>query len=157
MVYKKLIKFLFISESRLVLGFLFVFLANWINCSLAQNIPLLKSSRRFLKLLPFLINGYCVYQLISNQSCVDNSYIYLPTFWVELSWNSRIILDFFLFWNCKLQNHLKILWLNHHLSTYLALKGYYVHTKLCSWFRSILKTRKLLRIILELNSSQLST
>ena len=32
-----------------------------------------------------------------------------------------------MFWNCKLQN----LGLNHHLSTYLALKGYYIHTKGC--------------------------
>jgi hypothetical protein len=36
---------------------------------------------------------------------------------------------FYLTWNGKLQNHLKIFGLNHHLSTYLALKGYYIHAK----------------------------
>jgi hypothetical protein len=30
--------------------------------------------------------------------------IYLPRCWVDLSFNSRVILDFILFWNCKLRN-----------------------------------------------------
>ena len=40
--------------------------------------------------------------------------------WVDLSFNSRIILNFFLFWNYKLQNRPKDLGLNGHLSNYLA-------------------------------------
>ena len=50
------------------------------------------------------------------------SHIYVPNFWVDLSFNSRVILDFFLFWNCKLQNCRK----------YFALKN----TRDCSWFWS---------------------
>ena len=50
----------------------------------------------------------------------DMSHIYVPNFWVDLSFNSRVILNFFLFWNCKLQNSQK----------YLALKN----TRDCSQF-----------------------
>ena len=33
--------------------------------------------------------------------------IYVPTkYWVDLSFNWRVIPDFFLFWNCKVQDHL---------------------------------------------------
>ena len=43
-----------------------------------------------------------------------------PKCWVDLSWNSRLIFQFFLFWNCKpLENFLKQLGLNYHLSRYL--------------------------------------
>ena len=43
----------------------------------------------------------------------------------DLSFNSRVILDFFLFWNCNFENCLKHLGLNYHLPTYLTLKGHY--------------------------------
>ena len=47
------------------------------------------------------------------------------------------ILDFLLFWNCKLQNRPKNLGLSPQLSTYLfGIQSYYIHTSYCSWFWS---------------------
>ena len=83
--------------------------------------------------------------------------IYVPKCRVDLSFNSTVILDFFLFWNCKLQNHQKNLGLNCRQSTYLALKGYYIHTRNCSQFWSKFKTRKSQGSPLSCNSSQLKT
>ena len=48
--------------------------------------------------------------------------IYVPMCWIDLSFNSRVILDFFLFWNYKLQNAPKKFRIK--LSTYLASKGF---------------------------------
>ena len=52
-----------------------------------------------------------------------------------MSFNSRIILDFFLFWNCKLHNRPKNLRLKCQLFTYLTWKGLYIHARDCSRFR----------------------
>ena len=53
-----------------------------------------------------------------------------------------------LFWNCKLQNHLKNLGLKHHLSICLALQGYYIPTWNCYRFRSKIRFRKSLGLSL---------
>ena len=76
---------------------------------------------------------------------------------VDLSFNSTKILDFFMFWNCKLQNRPKNLGLNCHWFTYLALKGYCIHTRDCSQFWSNFKTRKRQGLSLSCNTIQLST
>ena len=50
--------------------------------------------------------------------------------------------------------------LNYHVSTYLDLKGYYIHIRDCSWSDPkilIFKTRKSQGLPLSWNSSQLST
>ena len=47
---------------------------------------------------------------------------------VDLSFSSRVILDFFLFWNCKLQNSPEHLGLNCHLFGLYHI----IHTKDCS-------------------------
>ena len=46
--------------------------------------------------------------------------IYGPKCWIDLIFNLRVTLDFFFFWNCKVQNCPKSLGLNRHLciSTY---------------------------------------
>ena len=56
--------------------------------------------------------------------------------------NTAIIFDFFLFCFWKLLKCPKHLGLNHHLSTYLNLKGYYIHSRDRSKFWSKMKTRK---------------
>ena len=80
--------------------------------------------------------------------------IYVPMWWVDLSFNSRVILDSFLFPNCKLQNHPKNLWLNCHLiwhSTYYSYQRLFSiwiqkcsvskqeKTKDCSWVSWVIK------------------
>jgi hypothetical protein len=50
--------------------------------------------------------------------------IYEPKCCVDLSFNSRLILDFFLFWSCKLQNSQKHLGLINQIFT--------IHAKNCS-------------------------
>ena len=98
-------------------------------------------------------------QLVAGKEDAANNYgdTYVLKSWVD----SRIILDFFLFWNCKLQNgpkKFRIKLLSIYLSTYLALKGYYIHTRDCSRFWSkntqFQKKRKS-RITLKLKPSQL--
>ena len=72
--------------------------------------------------------------------------------WVQLS----SILDFFLFWFWKLQKCQKKLGLNHHLSTYFELKGYYIHSRDNSKFWSKTKTSKSRELLLsctQVNSS----
>ena len=51
-----------------------------------------------------------------------NRDIYVPKCWVDLSWNSRVILAFFLFWFSKLQNLLEKMWFNNHPSDFLAFE-----------------------------------
>ena len=82
---------------------------------------------------------------------------YYGDIYVSRCSNSRVILDFSMFWNCKLQNHPNFLGLNCHLSTYLALKSYYIHKLDCSQFRSKFETRKNWGLPCSCNSSQLST
>ena len=69
--------------------------------------------------------------------------------WLEL--NSAVILDFFLFRLWKLQKCPKNLGSNNHLSTYLNLKGYYIHSRHCSKFWSLMKTQKSVGLLLSCN------
>ena len=50
--------------------------------------------------------------------------------------NSKVILDFFLFYFVSFRTVHNNLGLNHHQSTYLALKGSYIHFRDCSNFWS---------------------
>ena len=55
--------------------------------------------------------------LEENKTPSSFSDIYVPKCWVDLIFNTRVILDLFLFWNCKLQNCPENLESNHHLSS----------------------------------------
>ena len=54
--------------------------------------------------------------------------IYVLKYWVNLSFNSRLISDFFLFWNCKLQNCPK----NLELKCYPSIK-YFFWLEIFNW------------------------
>ena len=51
--------------------------------------------------------------------------IYVPKCWVDLSFNSSVILEFFLFWNCKFHNRPNNLGLSRHQATIIIHIKYY--------------------------------
>ena len=73
-------------------------------------------NRKYVRVLQCF--QYWVEKINNSQSMSD---IYVLKCWVVLSFNSRVTLNFFLFWNCRLQNLTvqKNLRLDCHLSTYL--------------------------------------
>ena len=81
---------------------------------------------------------------------------FLPWFRVTfngLCWNSRVVLEFSLFWNCNLKNHLKHLGLIDHPSSIYVLT--YLTLKVTVFILEIVLDFDPKRIILELNSRQL--
>ena len=119
-----------------------------------------------LALIGFLQNtilNYIYFQWISFELKILQSLesdIYVPMWWVDLSFNSRVILDTFLFPNWKLQNHPKNLWLNCHLIWYSTCFKYYSYQRLFSiWIQkcSVSKQEKNQGLPLSWNSNQVNS
>ena len=67
-----------------------------------------KDSKEFLSLLSSHNWPHHLMDWLQSELSKHKSNIYVPNCWVDLSFNLRVNLDFFLFWFCKLQNRPKV-------------------------------------------------
>ena len=82
---------------------------------------------------------------------------YMPKWWVDLSFNSRVILEYIFFLRSKLEIRPKNLGLNLSSMYLLIWPSRLLYSWDCSQFWSKFKTRKSPGLPLSYNSSQLST